>query len=145
MKTSKKGIDFIKKHEALRLNAYLDAVGIWTIGYGHTRTARNGMTITEKIAERLLVMDLLVAENEVNRQTEKLYLKQHQFDALVSFTFNVGVGAFRSSTLLKRIKISPNHPDITNQFNRWIYGGGKILNGLVKRRKEEANLYMNGV
>ena len=144
MNTSKQGVDFIKRHEALRLNAYLDAVGVWTIGYGHTRTARNGMTITEKIAEQLLIMDLLVAENEVNKQTEKLYLKQHQFDALVSFTFNVGIGAFRNSTLLKRIKIDVNHPDIPKQLNRWIYGGGKVLSGLVKRRKQEADIYTKG-
>lgn len=142
MKTSNKGIDFIKRHEALRLNAYLDAAGVWTIGYGHTSTARQGMIITEAEAEKLLVDDLKTAEKEINKHL--LPLRQHQFDSLVSFVFNVGTGAFRTSTLLKRLKTDVNHPDITNQFNRWIYAGGKILNGLVRRRKEEANLYMNG-
>ena len=142
MKTSQKGIDFIKRHEALKLNAYLDAVGIWTIGYGHTKTAKKGMTITEAEAEKLLVDDLKTAENEIN--SHNLPLKQHQFDALASFVFNVGTGAFRTSTLLKRIKIDTNHPDIPNQFNRWIYGNGKILNGLVKRRKQETEIYTKG-
>ena len=143
MKTSQQGIDFIKRHEALRLHAYKDAVGVWTIGYGHTLTAKEGMVITEAEAERLLKHDLRVAENEINRHL--LPLKQHQFDSLTSFVFNIGIGAFRKSTLLKRLKVDVNHPDIAKQFNRWIYGGGKILKGLVKRRKEEANLYTSGI
>lgn len=142
MKTSQKGIDFIKRHEALRLNAYLDAVGVWTIGYGHTKTAKKGMTITEAEAEKLLVDDLKTAEDEIN--SHNLPLKQHQFDALASFVFNVGTGAFRTSTLLKRLKIDVNHPDIINQLNRWIYGGGKVLSGLVKRRRQEADIYTKG-
>ena len=142
MKTSQKGIDFIKRHEALRLNAYLDAVGVWTIGYGHTKTAKKGMAITEAEAEKLLVDDLKTAENEIN--SHNLPLKQHQFDALASFVFNVGTGAFRTSTLLKRIKIDVNHPDIPKQLNRWIYGGGKVLSGLVKRRRQEADIYTKG-
>lgn len=143
MKTSQKGIDFIKRHEALRLTAYKDAVGVWTIGYGHTLTAKEGMVISEAEAEKLLKQDLKTAEDEINRHL--LPLKQHQFDALTSFVFNVGIGAFRRSTLLKRLKMDVNHPDIVNQFNRWVYGGGKILKGLVKRRKEEVNLYLNGL
>lgn len=143
MKTSQQGIDFIKRHEALRLHAYKDAVGVWTIGYGHTLTAKEGMIITEAEAEMLLIQDLRVAEDEINRHL--LPLEQHQFDSLASFVFNVGIGAFRRSTLLKRLKIDVNHTDIVNQFNRWVYGGGKILKGLVRRRKEEANLYTNGI
>ena len=142
MKTSQKGIDFINRHEALRLYAYKDAVGVWTIGYGHTLTAKQGMVITEAEAEKLLIQDLRVAEDEINRHL--LPLKQHQFDSLASFVFNVGVGSFSKSTLLKRLKMDVNNPDIANQFNRWVYGGGKILKGLVKRRTEEANLYING-
>lgn len=142
MKTSQKGIDFIKRHEALKLHAYKDAVGVWTIGYGHTLTAKQGMVITEAEAEKLLIQDLKTAEDEINKHL--LPLKQHQFDSLTSFVFNVGIGSFRRSTLLKRLKIDINHPDIINQFNRWVYGGGKILPGLVRRRKEEANLYING-
>ena len=142
MKTSQKGIDFIKRHEALRLHAYKDAIGVLTIGYGHTSTAKPGMVITEEEAERLLIQDLKEVEDEINRHL--LPLKQHQFDSLASFVFNVGVGSFSKSTLLKRLKMDVNNPDIANQFNRWVYGGGKILKGLVKRRTEEANLYING-
>lgn len=143
MKTSQKGIELIKKHEGLRLAAYLCPAGVPTIGYGHTKGVRLGQVITEAEAEKLLIQDLKTAEDEINRHL--LPLKQHQFDSLTSFVFNVGVGSFRKSTLLKRLKMDVNHPDIVNQFNRWVYGGGKILKGLVKRRREEANLYTNGI
>jgi len=139
MKTSQNGINFIKRHEGLRLKAYQDVAGVWTIGYGSTGGVREGDTINEVQAETLLSEDLRTAEREVNRH--KLNINQNQFDALVSFAFNIGTGAFRNSTLLKRIKIDVNHPDIPNQFNRWIYGGGKVLPGLVRRRNEEAKLY----
>lgn len=143
MKTSDKGIELIKRHEELRLKAYKCPAGVWTIGYGSTGGVRPGDVITEAQAEVKLREDLRTAEREVGRH--KLNINQNQFDALVSFTFNVGSGNFRSSTLLKRIKENPNHPDIENQFGRWIYAGGKRLPGLVKRRKEEANLYTNGI
>lgn len=139
MKTSKNGIEFIKRHEELRLKAYQDSAGVWTIGYGSTGGVRPGDVITEAQAEVKLREDVRTAENEVNRH--KLNINQNQFDALVSFTFNVGSGNFRNSTLLKRIKENPDHPDIQNQFGRWIYAGGKRLDGLVKRRAEEAKLY----
>ncbi len=143
MTTSKNGIEFIKRHEELRLKAYQCPAGVWTIGYGSTGGVRPGDVINEAQAERLLRRDLKTAEDEINRHL--LPLKQHQFDSLASLVFNIGIGAFRKSTLLKRLKIDVNHTDIANQFNRWVYGGGKILKGLVKRRKEEANLYINGI
>ncbi len=143
MKTSDNGIEFIKRHEGLRLEAYQDSVGVWTIGYGSTGGVRPGDVINEAQAETLLRIDLQTAEREVNRHL--LPLKQHQFDSLASLVFNIGIGAFRKSTLLKRLKMDVNHPDIVNQFNRWVYGGGKILPGLVRRRREEANLYINGI
>jgi len=143
MKTSDKGIEFIKRHEELRLKAYQCPAGVWTIGYGHTKGVRLGQVITEAEAEKLLIQDLRVAEDEINRHL--LPIKQYQFDSLTSFVFNVGIGAFRKSTLLKRLKMDVNHPDIASQFNRWVYGGGKILPELVRRRREEANLYINGI
>ena len=143
MKTSDKGIEFIKRHEELRLKAYQCPAGVPTIGYGHTKGVRLGQVITEAEAEKLLIQDLRVAEDEINRHL--LPLKQHQFDSLTSFVFNVGIGSFGRSTLLKRLKMDVNHPDIASQFNRWVYGGGKILPGLVRRRREEANLYTNGI
>ena len=141
MRTSRKGIEFIKAHEGLRLDAYLCPAGVPTIGYGHTYNVKMGDRITAGQAERLLIGDLIVAETEVNRYG--FDLTQNQFDALVSFVFNVGAGNFRSSTLLKRLRANPNDPDIANQFKRWVYGGGKVLPGLVRRRKDEAELYFN--
>ena len=149
MKTSDKGIDFIKRHEALRLNAYLDAAGVWTIGYGHTGGVNSGDVISEKQAEEFLRADLATAERALNRT--RLQLNQNQFDALVSFIFNVGVGrpkshpkggsGFLGSTLLIKVRHNANDPSIADEFERWIYAGGKVLNGLVRRRKEEADLY----
>ena len=139
MKTSNKGIDLIKKYEGLRLNAYLDAVGVWTIGYGHTLNVKSTDVITKEQAECFLRQDVEFAEKEVNRHN--LNINQNQFDALVSFVFNLGAGNFARSTLLRKIKSNPTDPTIRKEFERWIYAGGKILNGLVRRRKEEADLY----
>ncbi len=139
MKTSDKGIGLIKRFEGLRLKAYLCPAGKPTIGYGHTKDVKLGDVITEEEAEQLLLEDLIVVENEINKHN--LDINQNQFDALVSFVYNVGVGNFRTSTLLKKIKTDPNDKTIANEFKRWVYGGGKILPGLVRRRKEEANLY----
>ena len=139
MRTSRKGIEFIKAHEGLRLDAYLCPAGVPTIGYGHTHGVKMGDRITEEQAEMLLIDDLIVVEREVNRYG--LHLNQNQFDALVSFVYNVGARNFRSSTLLKRLKANPNDPDIANQFKRWVYCDGKVLPGLVRRRNDEAKLY----
>ena len=139
MKTSRTGIELIKAHEGLRLNAYLCPAGVVTIGYGHTHGVKMGDRITAEQAERLLIGDLIVAETEVNRYG--FDLTKNQFDALVSFVYNVGARNFRSSTLLKRLKDNPSDPDIAKQFGRWVYGGGKVLQGLIRRRKDEAKLY----
>lgn len=133
----------IAGHEGLRLEAYLCPAGVWTIGYGHTKGAKPGMTITRQRAEALLREDLLTAENTVNR----LHLKfnQNQFDALVSFVFNVGSGNFLRSTLLKKIQANANDPAIAAEFNKWNRGGGRVLPGLVKRRQQEAELYFSNI
>lgn len=146
MKTSDRGINFIKNFEKLRLEAYPDPVGIWTIGYGHTGGVKPGDKVTEEEAEKLLRHDLQIAENEINRLD--LWLTQNRFDALVSFVFNVGTGNFRSSTLRKKLLENPDDPSIFDEFKRWKYGkvNGKsvVLPGLVKRREAEAKLYMTG-
>jgi lysozyme len=139
MRTSRTGIELIKAHEGLRLDAYICPAGVPTIGYGHTYNVKIGERITAEQAERFLIDDLAVVEREINRYG--FDLTQNQFDALVSFVYNIGAGNFRSSTLLKRLKANPNDPDIANQFKRWVYGGGKVLPGLVRRRNEEAKLY----
>lgn len=139
MKATNNAIEIIKKNEGLKLTAYLDVVGVPTIGWGSTRGVKMGMTITRQQAEELLRKDVQVAENDVN--SHNIALNQNQYDALVSFTFNLGGGNLRSSTLLKKIKANPCDPTIRAEFDRWVYAGGKVMNGLVKRRKEEAELY----
>lgn len=141
MKTSDNGIELIKRFEGLRLKAYLCPAGKPTIGYGHTKDVKLGDVITEEEAEQLLREDLIVVENEINRHN--LNINQNQFDALVSFVYNVGQGNFERSTLLKKIKSNPNDLSIRNEFMRWIYADGKPLNGLKKRRKMEADLYFS--
>lgn len=137
----------IKHHEGLRLNAYLDPVGIWTIGWGHTGTAREGMVITLSEAEKLLENDLKTAESAIHRLVE-VPLNQQQFDALASFIFNVGVGNFSSSTLLKKLN-SGDYMGAANEFPRWnkgtIKGKKVILPGLVRRRADERKLFLTEV
>ena len=139
MKTSDKGIDLIKKHEGFRAKAYKCPAGKWTIGYGHTLNVKSTDVISLDEAEYFLKKDVEFAENEVNRHN--LNINQNQFDALVSFVFNLGVGNFTRSTLLRKIKSNPNDPTIREEFEKWIYADGKVLNGLVRRRKDEADLY----
>lgn len=141
MKTSSRGIELIKRHEGLRLRAYLCPAGVWTIGYGHTGGVKSGDVITGARADVLLRDDLTWAEREVNAQG--LNLVQNQFDALVSFVFNVGREQFIKSTLLRIAKANTNDPRIRAEFSRWVYAKGKVLPGLVARREEESTLYFN--
>lgn len=145
MKTSKNGINLLKKHEGLRLTAYTCQAGVLTIGYGHTgKDVIKGMTITESTAEKLLADDIKWAENAVNAHV-KSPINQNQFDALVSFCFNVGASAFKGSTLLSYINKDPKHPNIYTEFLRWIYAGKKESSGLRSRRESEANLYLKKI
>ncbi|MCQ2232053.1 MAG: lysozyme [Paludibacteraceae bacterium] len=140
--TSKKGKDLIKSFESLKLTSYLCPTGHWTIGWGHTANVREGQTITEKQAETLFLNDLKVFEDGVNRLVNK-QLTQNQFDALVSFAFNLGLNNLKKSTLLKLVNENPNNPDIRTEFAKWRLGNGVVLPGLVRRREEEANLYFS--
>jgi lysozyme len=145
MKTSKNGINLIKEFEGCRLKAYKCPAGILTIGIGHTGTV-NGkpitadMTITELMAETLLAIDLQKFEKCINDNVKKP-LTQNEFDALVSFVFNVGTGAFEKSSMLKLLN-SGHMPLAAGQFDRWIYAKGKVLNGLKKRRAAEKALFL---
>jgi lysozyme len=139
-KISDRGLDLLKQFEGVRLKAYRDPVGVWTIGYGHTITAEPGMRITREEAERLLRQDLERFEKAV-RDRVMVPINQDQFDALVSFAFNVGVGAFRKSTLLRLLN-QGNYEGAKDEFKRWVYGGGRRLAGLVKRRNHEAELFL---
>lgn len=139
MKTSNKGIELIKKHEGFRAKAYKCPADKWTIGYGHTLNVKSTDVITKEEGEYFLRQDVEHAEKEVNKHN--LNINQNQFDALVSFVFNLGVGNFSRSTLLRRIKADQNDITIKREFARWVYAGVKVLPGLVTRRKEEADLY----
>lgn len=142
MKTSKNGLELIKRHEGCRLTAYKCPAGVWTIGFGHTGAdVGPGMTITLQRAEELLIEDIRWAEEAVNR--ENLRLNQNQFDALVSFVYNVGAGNFRSSTLLKMLRVNPESLNIRTELNKWCKAKGSTLPGLALRRKQEAELYFS--
>lgn len=150
MRISRKGLDLIKKHEGFRNHPYLDPVGIPTIGYGNTYY-QNGRKvnmldnpITQSEATELLCDIVDRFEAGVSKLV-KVKLTQNQFDALVSFSYNVGLGAFKTSTLLKRINKNPNDPDIKVQFQRWIFAGGREFKGLKKRRNQEAWLYFEHI
>ena len=141
MKTSHKGIDLIKEFEGLRLKAYKCPGGVWTIGYGHTAGVKPGMTITEEQAEQFLKEDLIVFENAVNNQ--KLSINQNQFDALVSLIYNIGIGNFQKSTLLRKTRVNPNDNSIMDEFLKWVYSKGRVLPGLQRRRLAEMKLYFS--
>jgi lysozyme len=138
---NQRGLDLIKSFEGLSLRAYRDPVGIWTIGYGHTGPEVGpGDVITTAQAETLLRNDLTRFENGV-RSLVKVPLTSNQFSALVSFAFNVGTGALTQSTLLTRLN-QRDYQGAANEFSRWVYGGGQVLPGLVRRREAEKQLFL---
>lgn len=141
MRTSQAGINLIKGFESLRLEAYRCPAGIYTIGYGHTAGVRRGDVIDEQKAEQLLTGDLRESEAVVDRECPRV--NQNQFDALVSFVFNVGEAAFLKSTLLKCVKANPLNPNIRYELSRWDKAGGTQLAGLIRRRRAEADLYFS--
>ena len=139
MKVSDKGLALIKEFEGCKLTAYKDSVGVWTIGYGHTRSARQGMVITQAQADELLALDVAAHAAGVYKALQ-VKLEQHQFDAVVSLAFNVGVSAVRNSTLMKMINRGDVKPAAA-QFDRWNKAGGKVLAGLTRRRAAERKMY----
>lgn len=140
MQTSNKGIALIKGFEGLRLKAYKCSAGVWTIGYGHTKGVREGQTITEEQAESLLREDLRTFEVGVSSLVT-VFLHQCQFDALVSFAFNVGLQALKTSTLLRRLNNREPAERVAAEFLRWNKAGGKVLAGLTRRRQAEADMF----
>ena len=138
---TQQGLDLIKKYEGLRLEAYKCPAGVWTIGYGHTKGVIKGMKISKEEAETLLKQDVSIVELQVVNTVGKL--SDCKIDALVSFAYNVGIAAFRNSTLCRKVKANSDDPAIRNEFMKWIYAGGKKLQGLERRRKEEAEMYFS--
>ena len=146
MQTSDKGIALIKEFEGCKLNAYQDSVGVWTIGYGWTQPVdgkpiRAGMTIKQETAERLLKTGLVSYESDVSRLV-KVGLTQGQFDALVSFTYNLGARSLSTSTLLRKLNAG-DYAGAADEFLRWNKAGGKVLNGLSRRREAERALFLS--
>ena len=150
MKISAKGLDIIKEHEGLRLNAYKDIVGVWTIGYGHTSTTYPGHVITKTEAEQLLLDDVSWAENAVNKYLKHVRLNQNQFDALVSLVFNVGAPAiftvkysngYEKGSSLYNLIILGNFEKAAERFKDFSKAGGQFIQGLYNRRLKEAALF----
>ena len=146
MQTSDKGIALLKEFEGCKLTAYQDSVGVWTIGYGWTQPVdgkpiRAGMTIKQETAERLLKTGLVSYESDVSRLV-KVGMTQGQFDALVSFTYNLGPRSLSTSTLLRKLNAG-DYAGAADEFLRWNKAGGKVLNGLTRRREAERALFLS--
>lgn len=139
MNISKEGIALIKKFEGCELEAYKCAAGVWTIGYGHTKDVKEGEVITKEEAESMLVHELQEYCNDVDIAV-KVDLKQNEFDALVSWTYNLGPTNLNSSTML-RVLNEGKHDDVPTQIKRWNKAGGEVLKGLVRRRNAEALMF----
>ena len=158
MKIGKAGLDLIKLYEqgpdgGAALESYLCPARIWTIGWGHTKGVHIGQHATLAQCEQWLLEDVATAEAAVNALV-RVPLTQNQFDALVSFVFNIGVGrpttdpkggaGFWASTL-RRLLNESDYAGAAGQFKRWNKGGGAVLNGLVARRADEEALFMTGI
>ena len=139
MKTTERLLTQLMVMEGLRLEAYEDATGVPTIGYGHTKDVRMGDRISEYWAKELLRDDI----DEAERQVKELGVARNeaQLDALVSFVFNLGIGRLKESTLLRVIREGGSKADIKREFKRWVYAGGKRLKGLELRREWEAKRF----
>lgn len=143
-KTSEQGIYDMLQYESFRAEAYQDSGGIWTIGYGHTKNVKPGDVVTKEQAIELFKQDLQVAENSVNKNV-KVPISQNMFDTLVDFAFNVGTGAFESSTLLKKLNAG-DYQGAANEFKNWIYDNKKqIQKGLVTRNEKRAQKFLADV
>ena len=139
MHTSEEGIALLKHFEGCELNAYQDSVGVWTIGYGHTKGVERGMKISQEEAESMLQQELKHEYEDYISDIDQ-ELTQCQFDALVCWVYNLGPTNLRSSTMLKEI-IAGNMDLVPFQMKRWDKAGGKVLLGLTRRRNAEALLF----
>lgn len=138
-KANQAGRDLIKNYEGLRLKSYLCPAGVWTIGWGHTKTARPMQQISLEQAEALFNDDIAEVEAGVERLVT-VPLTENHFAALVCFAYNVGIAAFGRSTLLKRLN-GGAYDSVPEELLKWTKAGGKISKGLVKRREAEAALW----
>lgn len=147
MKLDQKGIDLITKWEGLRLTPYLCSAKVPTIGYGSTyyengtKVKMTDSTITKERALELFKNTLSTYEKGVLSILNGKPITQNQFNALVSFAYNLGISALKSSTLMKKVLANPNDKTIENEFNKWVNAGGKRVQGLINRRKDEVLMY----
>lgn len=149
MKVSKNGIQLIKQFEGVELKAYRDAVGVWTIGYGHTSAAgglqvKAGLTITQRQADEMLANDLGQYERGVMDAIAPRMPNQNQFDAMVSLAYNIGVGAFKKSSVARHFKAG-SIKSAAASFLLWNKAKGRVLKGLTNRRQKEMALFLSGV
>jgi len=140
MKISAEGLALIKKFEGLELTAYKCAAGVWTIGYGHTKDVQEGDEWSEAHADHMLEVELEEFEEYINDNVT-VALSQNQFDALVSWVYNLGPANLKASTMLKVLN-SGDYEGVPAQIQRWNKAGGKVLEGLIRRRKAEALLFV---
>ena len=139
LKISPDGLHFIEQSEGCKLTAYQDSVGVWTIGYGHTKGVHAGMVCTQAEADQWLQDDLQAVYAALHDLVE-VPLSQGQFDALCSFVFNLGAGSLRNSTMLNLLN-QGKYGAAQQQFARWNHAGGQVLAGLTKRREGEAEMF----
>lgn len=142
MKINQAGLDLIKSFEKCKLSAYKDAVGIWTIGWGHVGTeAKPGVVITQQRADELLVLDIGKFESQVS-EIVKAPINENQFSALVCLAFNCGINNIRTSHLIRYVNES-NYLKAADEFPKWDHAGGKELPGLLRRREAERALFLS--
>lgn len=139
MKCSQEGLELIKKFEGCKLKSYKCPAGVWTIGYGHTEDIKEGDIVSPEEANKLLRADVFKFEEYVTDNV-MVNLTQNQFDALVAWTFNLGVGNLRNSTMLKKLN-NADYTSVPFEMKRWNKAGGKTLDGLVRRRQAESLLF----
>jgi lysozyme len=140
MQISDEGLDLIKHFEGCELEAYQDAVGVWTIGYGHTKGVEEGDKWTQEKADFMLFRELEEEYEDYVNNYVHVPLNQQQFDALCSWVYNLGPSNLKSSTLLKKLN-NEEYDQVPKQIKRWNKAGGKVLAGLVRRREAEALLF----
>ena len=141
MKTSEEGLALIKKFEGCELDAYQCSAGVWTIGYGHTKGVQEGDQWSQSHAEHMLEVELEEYEGYINDYVTAP-LSQKQFDAMVSWVYNLGPANLKASTLLVKLN-QGDYPKVPEQIRRWNKAAGKVLPGLVRRREAEAQLFQH--
>jgi lysozyme len=149
MKLGEQGKQLIQHYESCRLTAYEDGGGVWTIGWGNTRhedgsRVKEGDVITQERADALFNHTALNFARQLTELLDGVYLKQNKFDALMSFAWNVGIAAFKGSTLRRKVLANTNDPSIPAEFARWDKDNEEVVQGLVYRRKSEGLLYSTG-